>query len=160
MNATARPADVVVAVCTGVSRLVCGGLDDAQREEQLDRLAALYADSTDVRHPFSPLGDTPLRSRADLRHHFSLASSHTQGAERFEPVVVRVHQTADPEVDVVELNYEGIAHGRPFSIPLLMVTRVRDGVIVESRDYSDHVSFARAFGRLDALTGALTASAT
>jgi hypothetical protein len=35
------------------------------------------------------------------------------------------------------------------------VIRVRDGEIVESRDYGDHVGLARAFGRLEALAGAL-----
>ncbi|HEY0002920.1 MAG TPA: hypothetical protein VGB74_20870 [Actinoplanes sp.] len=36
------------------------------------------------------------------------------------------------------------------------MVRVRDGEIVESRDYVDHVAGARAFGRLPTLVAALT----
>ncbi|WP_261555408.1 hypothetical protein [Frankia tisae] len=44
-----------------------------------------------------------------------------------------------------------------FDIPCISVLRVRDGQIVESRDYTDAVGFARAFGRLDELAAALAA---
>ncbi|MGH3621774.1 MAG: hypothetical protein ACRDQ5_08285 [Sciscionella sp.] len=40
-----------------MSRLVAGGLDQQQQRDVLDQLAALYAEHTDVRHPFAPLGD-------------------------------------------------------------------------------------------------------
>jgi ketosteroid isomerase-like protein len=139
-----------------VSRLVAGRHTPAEREEQLDALAALYAERTDVRHPFAPLGDRPLRSRAELREHFAAAGAHTAGAERFEPVDTVVHDTGDPEVVVVEFAYAGSAGGHEFSIPCIFVIRVRDGQIVQSRDYGDHIGLARAFGRLDALVGALT----
>jgi uncharacterized protein len=154
-----RPADVVRAVTAGVSRLIAGGLEDEAREQQLNGLAALYAEETDVRHPFAPLGDEPLRTRAHVREHFAGGPARARGVERFAPVDVLVHETADPEVVVVEFRYEGVAHGRPFSVPCVFVVRVRDGVIVESRDYGDHLGFARAFGHLDALAAALTAGA-
>jgi ketosteroid isomerase-like protein len=149
------PGDVVSAVAAGVSRLVAGGLDQRELDEQLDQLASLYAEQTDVRHPFAPLGDTPLRTRDELRRHFANGPARTEGAERFEPQGMLIHQTADPEVVVVEFNYAGSANGRPFELPCIFVVRVRDGEIVESRDYSDHVSLARAFGRLDELAEAL-----
>jgi ketosteroid isomerase-like protein len=57
-----------------------------------------------------------------------------------------VHRTADPEVVVTEFRYEGSAGGRPFSLPYIFVTRVRDGVITESRDYADEAAATRAFG--------------
>ena len=150
---THTPADVVRAVAAGVSNLVAGRLDAEQTEAQLDDLAALYAEHTDVRHPFAPLGDTPLRTRAELRRHFAGAP---RGLDRFEPVG-SVHETSDPEVVVFEFGYEGSAGGRPFTIPCVFVVRVRDGVIVESRDYADHVAAARAFGAIDTLAAALTA---
>jgi ketosteroid isomerase-like protein len=151
------PADVARAVTDGVSRLVAGDLTPAEREAQLDALAALYAERTDVRHPFAPLGDRPLRTRAELREHFAAANAMTEGAERFEPVDTVVHSTPDPEVVVVEFSYAGSAGGREFKIPCIFVIRVRDGEIVESRDYGHHVALARAFGRLDQLTEALNA---
>ena len=157
MTAPEDPADVVRAVCEGVSRLVSTDLDPAQRETQLDRLAALYAERTDVRHPFAPGGGPVLSTRAELRRHFAQAPGRADGIQRFEPVILHVHRTADPEVVVTEYRYEGSADGRPVFITNILVTRVRDGVIVESRDYADHIAAARAFGRLPALAAALTA---
>ncbi|MGW1738430.1 nuclear transport factor 2 family protein [Nocardia sp. NPDC001965] len=156
MPQPSTPADVVRAVAAGVSRLVSGNLTEQQKQAQLDHLAGLYAEQTDVRHPFAPLGDTPLRSRARIRNHFAEGPARTAGVERFEPTG-QVYETADPEVVVYEFSYVGSANDRPFSIPCIFVVRVRDGRIVESRDYSDHVGFARAFGRLDDLATALAA---
>jgi ketosteroid isomerase-like protein len=149
------PGDVAKAVAAGVSRLVAGRLSPAEREAQLDALAELYAEQTDVRHPFAPLGDTPLRTRAQLREHFAAAGPLTAGAERFEPVNTRVHATGDPEVVVVEFAYAISAGGRDSEVPCIFVVRVRDGRIVESRDYGHHVGLARAFGRLGDLASAL-----
>ncbi|GAA1607854.1 hypothetical protein GCM10009789_72850 [Kribbella sancticallisti] len=44
-----------------------------------------------------------------------------------------------------------IATGEPFTAPCVFVLRVRDGLIVESRDYIDHVAMAKARGQLDEL---------
>lgn len=38
----------------------------------------------------------------------------------------------------------------------VFVVRVRDGLIIESRDYADHIGMARAFGQLGSLARALT----
>jgi ketosteroid isomerase-like protein len=143
---TLEPADVVRAVADGVSRLVAGGLDQDERERQLDELAALYAETTDVRHPFAPDRADPLRTREELRRHFAVASARLTGVERFAPTAFVVHQTVDPELVVVEFRYTGTVSGKPFDIANIFVVRVRDGEIVESRDYADHLAFARAFG--------------
>lgn len=156
MHQPSAPADVVRAVTAGVSRLITGNLTEQEKQAQLDHLASLYAEHTDVRHPFAPLGDTPLRTRAELRQHFEGGPSRVRGADRFEPVG-QVHETADPEVVIYEFSYVGEANGRPFTLPCIFVTRVRDGVIVESRDYSDHLARARMAGQLNNLATALTA---
>jgi ketosteroid isomerase-like protein len=153
---TQAPGDVAKAVAAGVSRLVAGRLSPAEREAQLDALAELYADPTDVRHPFAPLGDTPLRTRAELRAHFA-AAGPAHEVERFDPVNAVVHATDDPEVIVFEFAYAISVAGRDSEIPCIFVIRVRDGRIVESRDYSHHVGLARALGRLDELASALAA---
>ena len=146
MTTSADPAEVVRAVCEGVSRLAPGTLSPAEREAQLDRLAALYAEHTDVRHPFVASDGAPLRTRAELRRHFAQVPGPPGRIERFEPAGFQVHRTSDPEVVVTEFRYEGSANGHAFSLPCIFVTRVRDGVITESRDYGDHAAAARAFG--------------
>ncbi|WP_433077819.1 nuclear transport factor 2 family protein [Dactylosporangium sp. CA-052675] len=132
-----------------------GGLTAAQEAAQFDELAACYAERTDVRHPLNPLGDKPLRSRAALREHFS-AGARPSGVQRYDVVDDHVYTTADPEVVIFEFRYAGVINDRTFTMPCIFVVRVRDGEIVESRDYVDHVAGARAFGRLAALSAALT----
>ena len=157
MSPAASPEQVVRAVTAGVGALIAGQLDDDQYEGLLDDLANLYAEQTDVRHPLAPLGDTPLRTRAELRRHFAEGPGRARGAAERYDAVGQVHETADPEVVVFEFRYVGVADGREFSLPCVFVTRVRDGLIVESRDYHDHVGTARAFGRVRDLAEALTA---
>ena len=135
------PTEVVAAVPAGVGRLVAGGLTAEEREAQIDALADLYAEQTDVRHPLAPTGTRwshPLRTRDEVRAHFATAEQTIEGAERFEPVDVVVHTTGDPEIVIIEFTYEGSAGGRAIDVPCIFVTRVRDGRIVESRDYAAH----------------------
>jgi ketosteroid isomerase-like protein len=123
---------------------------------EFDTLPELYAEETDVRHPMWPGGTPALTSRDDLRRHFS-AGADTTASVRFQPDNVVVHETPDPEVVVAEFEYRGtvLATGEPYTVPCVFVMRVRDGQIVESRDYIDHVSSARARGQLDQLLAAI-----
>ncbi|MCK9926615.1 hypothetical protein MXD62_05430 [Frankia sp. Mgl5] len=66
-----------------------------------------------------------------------------------------MHRTADPELVVVEFSYVGRGEQGDFTLPCVFVVRVRDGHIVESRDYGDHLGLARAFGRLGPLARVL-----
>ncbi|GAB3421644.1 hypothetical protein GCM10027569_51490 [Flindersiella endophytica] len=123
-------------------------------EGRWEELPELYAEQTDVVHPFDPFGGPPLRTRDDLRKHFG-AGAGTNWPER-RPVDIVVHETADPEVIVAEFAYEWMADGGPSRVPCVFVLRVRDGLIVESRDYIDHVRGARVRGRLPELIAALS----
>lgn len=153
MPQSATPAEVFDVLVDGVSRLVVA--EPARQAELVERLVALYADPTDVVHPFAPFGIEHLRSHADLRRHFAGGPGRAAGIERFEAVDRRVHRTADPEVVVAEFRYAGTAGGRAFEVPCVFVLRVRDGLIVESRDYADHIGFARAAGALESFAAAL-----
>ena len=154
-------------------------------DRELAALPELYAERTDVRHPMNPYGDHPLLSRDALREHggtelkalgdgfmasfpsatralqFAAALQRAVGTRaeviRFQPENIRVHQTADPEVIVAEFDYVGtvIATGEPFSASNVIVLRVRDGQIVESRDSIDHVAMTRARGLTEQLVTAL-----
>jgi uncharacterized protein len=132
-------------------RLVHGVADG-----NLEALPALYAERTDVRHPLWPGGTPPLTSREELRRHFT-AGPTTAPVVRFRPDAIVVHETHDPEVIVAEFAYRGtvIATGEAYAVPCVFVMRVRDGQIVESRDYIDHLTSARVRGHLDQLLAAL-----
>jgi ketosteroid isomerase-like protein len=142
---TATPQEVFEQVVDGISSRRYAGLPD------------LYAEQTDVRHPLSPYGDKPLLSRDDLREHFGGAAAQAAATVEFSAQHVVVHQTTDPEVIVAEWRYDGttVDTGESFSAPCIIVMRVRDGQIVESRDYIDHITMARARGQLDSVVAAI-----
>ena len=114
-------------------------------------LPELYAEQTDVVHPFDPHRAPPLRTRDELRAHFRPAGAGPRLQRRATGITI--HETADPEVVVAEFAYEGVVveTGEPFTLPGIFVLRVRDGEIVSSRDYFDHVTAARIRGRLGEL---------
>jgi ketosteroid isomerase-like protein len=130
-------------------------------DERWADVVELYAEKTDVSHPFHPLGAPPLRSREELRAHFLGGPQPYQGVTlRRQPVNITVHETGDPEVIVAEFQYEGtvVETGEPFAIPAIFVMRVRDGKIVESRDYLDHLRSAAARGMLPDVLDAIRAA--
>jgi ketosteroid isomerase-like protein len=135
-------------------RLVNGVCDGPYED-----LAGLYAEQTLVTHPFHPLGPPPLRHRDELHEHFTAAPPVARTLKR-KPVGITVHETADPEVIVAEFAYQGhvVETGEPFTVPCVFVMRIRDGLIVESRDYIDPIASARAWGQLDELLNALRPS--
>jgi uncharacterized protein len=121
-------------------------LVDGVTHGRWDELPGLYAEDTLVTHPFAPAG-APLAGRESLRRHFAAAAA--MGVALTARCAV-VHETTDPEVVIAEFEYAGrvTATGREFTLPNVFVLRVRDGLIVESRDYADHLAFAAATGRL------------
>lgn len=147
------PHDVFHQLVDGVARLVAGDTD------QVDRLAALYADDTHVEHPMSPLGDPPLRTREEVRRHFARMTGGNPALRGWHAGDIVIHDTADPEVIVAEFAYQGDGDQGPFRVPCVFVLRVRDGQIVASRDYVDHLAIARITDRLDALIRPPTAAA-
>ncbi|MGC4809768.1 nuclear transport factor 2 family protein [Micromonospora sp. DT228] len=132
-------------------RLVNGVCDGPYED-----LADLYAEQTHVTHPFHPLNPAPLLSRGELHEHFTSPPPVGRTLNR-KPVDVTIHETADPEVIVAEFAYQGRVDetGEAFTVPCVFVMRIRDGLIIESRDYIDHLSSARAWGQLDSLLTAL-----
>lgn len=122
--------------------------------ERWDELPELYAEQTHVVHPMFA-GMDALRSREDLREHFSAARRRLP-ALRQEPVDIAVHETTDPEVIVAEFAYRVTPEdGEPFTVPCVFVLRVRDGQIVASRDYIDPIASARRRGNLGELADTL-----
>lgn len=123
---TATPREVAHRLVEGIS---------AQRWAELPDL---YAEDTVVEQPFSPQ-PTVLRGRGELAAHFAAAADRPL---RVTAKNVVVHETTDPEVVVMEYDYDVEARGRTGTVGNVLVLRVRDGRIASSRDYHDHRAIA------------------
>lgn len=123
-------------------------------EGRWSELPDLYAEQTHVVHPFDPLRAAALRTR----EHFKPTDAGPQLHRRATNITI--HETTDPEVIVAEFEYQGTVAetGEAFALPGIFVLRVRDGEIISSRDYFDHVTAARVRGSLDELVAAVRAS--
>jgi uncharacterized protein len=123
-------------------------------------MADCYADQVVIEMPFAS-GLAPGRletTREEIRRRFAAgrAARHYAGLRD-----VRVHETADPDVIVLEYTLDGhrVADGEPFAMTFAMVLTFRDGLIAHSRDYTDPIAGARALGRLPDLAATLTEGA-
>lgn len=128
------------------------GVADGNRDELPD----LYGELTDVRHPMATPESEPLTSRRALQEHFAVPADVRESLPKRRVVDVVVHETADPEVIVAEFAYEFTKPDDTMAkVPCVFVMRVRDGRIVESRDYIDPIRTYTARGDLDLLIAAL-----
>ena len=141
MSDPASPRQVLESLLRGIS------------DGRWDDLADLYAEDAVVEQPFAPTPPRRLEGREAIRAHFAAA----QGPLRLEASNVVVHDTGDAEVVVAEFDYDGrvATTGHTFRVANIQVLRVRDGRIVSSRDYHDHLALAAAVGRLQALAASL-----
>lgn len=130
------PSEVFLALVNGI----CEG--------RFDDVVDLYAEKTDVSHPFDPFRAPGYSSRAELAAHF--ARRPARQTLKARPQNIRIHQTRDPEVIVAEFEYaiDNLETGTSSAYPCIFVMRVRDGKIVASRDYVDHLGSAAARGSL------------
>jgi len=131
------PAGVVRALIEG---MVAGQFED---------LPGFYASDTLVTHPFS-VGAAALRSRDDVARHFASTAAAQARLPARELAELVIHETADPEVVIAEVTYLWRAP-EPMSVGCIFVVRVRNGQIVESRDYVDPAASARVVQRLSEL---------
>ncbi|MET9959956.1 nuclear transport factor 2 family protein [Streptomyces sp. NPDC006326] len=118
-------------------------------------LAELYAEDAVVETVFEPVGPRRFEGRAVLKERFAQVAAHSP--VELTPLNVVVRETDDAEVVVAEFDYR-VHHrvtGKTFESANVQVLRVRDGLIVGSRDYHDHLALAVASGRLPELVTAL-----
>ncbi|GHI03972.1 hypothetical protein AQI88_08145 [Streptomyces cellostaticus] len=118
-------------------------------------LAELYAEDAVVETVFEPVGPRRIEGRAALKERFALVSARSP--VELTPVNVTVRETDDAEVVVAEFDYR-VRHrvtGRTFEAANIQVLRVRDGLIVSSRDFHDHLALVVAGGSLPELVAAL-----
>lgn len=114
---------------------------------------SLLAPDAVIETPFAPPG-RPRRFTG--REEFLAFATAGRAAlpVRFEECgELAVHETADPQVIVVEYELSGTvtSTGRRAAAPFIGVLRVRDGQIAGWREYQDAIAIAHALGQLPAL---------
>jgi uncharacterized protein len=141
MPESASPREILEHLIQGISN------------RRWQELHELYAHDALVEYPFA-LPSTRLDGRAAVRRYFT-AVARMPLELRARNVVV--HETSDPEVVVAEWDYDGLVTttNRSFQVSNIQVSRVRNGQIVASRDYHNHLVLADVLGRLPALLAAL-----
>jgi hypothetical protein len=114
-----------------------------------DGLLDLYAADLVIEMPFAPPGVPVTSDGAAFRARIKgMAGARPWNFDVAD--VLRVHDTADPEVIVAEFTLRGTvtATGAPLALSYAMVITVRDGKIVHSRDYGNPLTTSAALGRL------------
>ncbi|MFC9331248.1 nuclear transport factor 2 family protein [Kitasatospora sp. NPDC057015] len=143
MSETLSPREVFRKLCEGITA------------GRYSELAELYAEDAVVETVFQPVGPRRFEGRAVLKERFEEVAALSPLELTAKNVVVR--ETDDPEVVVAEFDYQ-VHHretGRDFEVANLQVLRVRDGLIVSSRDFHDHLALSVAGGNLPQLMAAL-----
>ena len=128
--------------------------------DAVNPMDSLLAADAVIEAPFAPPG-RPRRFRG--REEFLAFAGAGRAAlpVRFgECREIAIHDTADPEVIVVEYELAGTVTttGRRAAAPFIGVLRVRDGQITEWREYQDALAIAHALGQLPALLASVSAS--
>jgi len=97
-------------------------------------LSVLYAEDVVIEHPLSTGPVARIEGRAKVREHFARMAGF-DGALHVDDLVV--HETTDPEVVISEVTFRGTFGGTEATMAGIRVMRVRDGLIVSSRDYGN-----------------------
>ncbi|WP_051814404.1 nuclear transport factor 2 family protein [Kitasatospora sp. MBT63] len=136
-------------------REVFGKLIEGIGEGRYTELADLYAEDAVVETVFEPAGPRLTVGRAALRERFAQVAAVSP--VELTPLNIVLRETGDPEIVVAEFDYRvhHRATGRTFETANIQVLRVRDGLIVSSRDYHDHLALIVADGSLPQLVAAL-----
>ena len=118
-------------------------------DKSIDEMLDLYAEDAVHEFPFTRPGvPSRLEGRAEIRAF--LEANWTASPLRYQAYRnVVVHETADPEVIVVEQDATGTVTttGSEFALPNIVVLTVRDGRIVHFKDYVNVLAVAEAVGR-------------
>jgi ketosteroid isomerase-like protein len=143
MPGPASPREVVERLIDGISN------GDWQK------LHDLYVENAVIEYPFALPAPRRLEGRQAIRRYFEAVA---QLPLELRAHNVSVHETPDPEVVIVEYDYDGLATAtdRSFQVSNIQLSRISDGLIVSSRDYHNHVVLADATGQLPELFSAIT----
>ena len=108
-----------------------------------------------VEYPFALPAPARLEGRAAIRKYFAAVARMPL---EFRAHSIVMHDATDPDVVIVEYDYDGLVTmtGHTFQVSNIQVSTVRDGQIVRSRDYHNHVVLADVTGQLPDLKAAFT----
>lgn len=133
----------------GSPRDVLARFQQAAMDKSLVTMIGLYAEDAVHEFPFTRPGlPSRLEGREQIRAF--MEANWAKSPLRYEAYRnVVIHETTDPEVIVVEQDATGTAAntGLDFTLPNIVVLRVREGQIVHFRDYVNVVAAAEAAGR-------------
>lgn len=135
-------------------REVVQALIDGVPARRWDELPDLYAEDAVVVQPMALPRPLRLVGREALAKHFAAAARLPL---EMRAVNVALQEMRDPDLILAEFDYEArnLESGRQFVVSNVFVVRVQDGLIAASRDYSNHIMFVAAFGRMDGLAETL-----
>lgn len=120
-----------------------------------EEMADMFTEDAVFEFPFQMPGmPQDEQDRETFRAHLKAGAL----VQRFESMDnVEIHQTADPDVVIAEYRLRGrvVATGKRFASQIIMVARVRDGLISWSRNYSNPLDSVIAFDMVDDLVSGL-----
>lgn len=113
---------------------------------RVNAMDSLLADDAVIEAPFAPPGRPRLIAGREEFLAFAQAERASFPVRMEECRETAIHDTADPEVIVVEYELTGTVTttGHRASAPFIGVLRVRDGKIAAWREYQDTAAIARA----------------
>jgi ketosteroid isomerase-like protein len=109
-------------------------LTDGMIDKKWEQLPELFAEDVVIFHPLSTGPEARIEGREKVREHFARMAGFG-GDLRIDDIVV--YETTDPEVVVCEQTMRTTFGDKEVSMPGIRVIRVRDGLIVSSRDYGN-----------------------
>ena len=105
----------------------------------VDGFVGLFAPDAVLESAFAGPPGTPARlaGQEAIRQYARQVMASPLQLEEFE--VTRLYQTEDPEVVITEMLAKGTiaATGRSFATTSVQILRIREGQIVQSRDFAD-----------------------
>jgi len=134
MRETASPTEVFHRLVEAVAE-----------RKQSDIVDDCYAEDVVVEHPFMIPEPTTTKGREQLRERMTNLKNLPITMEIGDVVV---HETVDPEVIVgqFESRITSKRTGKRITTWNILVLRVRNGLIVSSRDYHNHAALAAFIG--------------
>ncbi len=116
-----------------------------------DSFADMCAEDVEFEAPYAPGGSNRIVGRQDVANYMPVVPEFFTIEELVETAQYR---STDPEVVILEfyaLNGVGVKTGLPYDQKYINVIRVRDGKIVQYRDYWNPTVVLDAVGGVDAL---------